>query len=301
MSLLSTLRTLVEEPPPAFAFEISAAGIAYSIQGTRKSPPTGIQFHPFHQDVLAVSPVVDNVLLPDVLGRHFMELAPLNGGRKRREAALILPDYSTRISVLDFDTFPSNRAEQLPLIRFRMKKTVPFDLDEAALSFQVRERRATKKMEVLVAAASVGIVAKYEAPLRAAGLQAGFTPPSMLAAMDLLPIDGFHLAAKLSGTALTIAVCEGRQPRLLRCVELPELNMHEVMAVLYPTVAYAEDELPERPKVLYAAGFGDETQNLRSQCEGDLGLTVEPMRSPWGNAGEHNAGLMGFLKAQGAA
>ncbi|MBK5295320.1 MAG: hypothetical protein JJE04_27035 [Acidobacteriia bacterium] len=301
MALLNKLRALVEEPPPAFVFEISAAGIAYSIRETRKQQPGGIQFLPFHQDVLAVSPMADNVLLPDVLQKHILELAPMNGARKRREAALILPDYCTRVTVLDFDTFPAKRIEQLPLIRFRMKKTVPFDLDEAALSYQVVEKRGSKKVDVLVAAAAVEIVAKYEAPLRAAGLQTGFITTSMLAAMDLLPKDGLHLAAKLSGSTLTVTVCEGRNPKLVRCVQLPELNMREVMTVLYPTVAYAEDELPERPKVIYLAGFGEVTQTMRLECEGELGLMVEPMRSLWGNAGESNAGLLGFLQAQEAA
>ena len=29
-------------------------------------------------------------------------------GRKRRDVALILPDYCTRIAVLDFDSFPGD-------------------------------------------------------------------------------------------------------------------------------------------------------------------------------------------------
>ena len=42
--------------------------------------------------------------------------------RKRRDVALILPDYCTRIAVLDFDNFPSDPKEQVSLVRFRLKE-----------------------------------------------------------------------------------------------------------------------------------------------------------------------------------
>ena len=38
-----------------------------------------------------------------------IEIAATNGGRKRRSAALILPDYCGRIAVLEFDAFPAAR------------------------------------------------------------------------------------------------------------------------------------------------------------------------------------------------
>ena len=61
-----------------------------------------------------------------------------NGAKKRRPAAVILPDYAARVSVLDFDSFPSSPEEQLSLVRFRVKKTIPFDIDSAAVSYWVQ-------------------------------------------------------------------------------------------------------------------------------------------------------------------
>ena len=51
---------------------------------------------------------------------------------------MILPDYAARVSVLDFDSFPSTPEEQLSLVRFRVKKTIPFDIDSAAVSYYVQ-------------------------------------------------------------------------------------------------------------------------------------------------------------------
>ncbi len=48
---------------------------------------------------------------------------------------MILPDFCTRIAVLDFDGFPADAKEQDALIRFRLKRAVPFDVESAALSY----------------------------------------------------------------------------------------------------------------------------------------------------------------------
>ena len=52
---------------------------------------------------------------------------------------LVLPDYCARVAVLDFDAFPSNPAEQLSLVRFRMKKSVPFDVEDSAISYYAQQ------------------------------------------------------------------------------------------------------------------------------------------------------------------
>jgi len=41
---------------------------------------------------------------------------------KRRGAAVILPDYAARVTVLDFDSLPSIEDEQLSLVRFRVQE-----------------------------------------------------------------------------------------------------------------------------------------------------------------------------------
>src|SRR5207237_1146934 len=70
----------------------------------------------------------------DAVMSALVRIAPPNGNR-RRPATVILPDYATRVSLLDFDSFPSSPEEQLPLVRFRVKKTIPFDIDSAAVSY----------------------------------------------------------------------------------------------------------------------------------------------------------------------
>lgn len=299
MAFLDQLRGLFDDPPPAHAFEIAPTGIAWAVRTGRRKEPPQFGFRAFSGPVLLISPMRDNVLDPAALASQVASLVPLPNNRRRRDAALILPDYCARIAVLDFESFPSEPEEQSSLVRFRMKKTVPFDLDTAAVSFH--SVKSGKKWEVVAAAASQEIVAKYEAPFRAAGYMPGFATTSMLATMDLMPKHGLNVAVKLCDRVLTVALCEARHPKLVRCVELEGSDFEEIMGVLFPTFAYAEDELKRRPERIMMCGFGDATPALREHWQGELGVPVEAMRTRWGDPGEHNAGLMGWMQAQEAA
>ncbi len=66
-------------------------------------------FMPFEPGTLVVSPVEDNIHKADAAtARAQARIAPLRPTPgKRRRAALILPDYAARVSVLDFDSLPA--------------------------------------------------------------------------------------------------------------------------------------------------------------------------------------------------
>ncbi len=291
MPIWKTIRRLLEDPPPAFVFEFSPGGIAVARHGR----PPQIGWLPLDPDVLSVSPVHDNVVRPQALLAQIRAAAPGNGNRVR-PAALILPDYSARVAVLDFDSFPSSSDEQMSLVRFRMKKTVPFDLDSAVLAYHASS--VGGRHEVVVAVAAMEIVARYEAAVRGAGLQPGLITTSMLAAVDLLRhVEGITVTAKLSGVALSVAVTDGRRLKLLRSVELPAATAGEVLELLHPTFAYVEDELGQRPRQLLLCGFGESTEDLRQRAEAELGVASGPLRSRWGTPDGTNAGLFGYLEA----
>src|SRR5215510_8370889 len=129
--MLEKLKSILQEPPPAMAFEISEAGIAAARIGARAE----LDFQPLRPGSVSVSPVRENVVDSDEFLGAVRSLAGTQAARKRKDVALILPDYSTRISVLDFDQFPKEPQEQAALIRFRLKRSVPFDVESAAMSY----------------------------------------------------------------------------------------------------------------------------------------------------------------------
>jgi type IV pilus assembly protein PilM len=290
--MLSALRSLLQDPPPAMAFEISEAGIAAARIGSRAE----LDFQPLKPGVLTVSPVKENVLDPDEFVHAVRQLAGTQAARKRRDVALILPDFSARISVLDFDHFPGDAKEQAALIRFRLKRSVPFDTESAALSY-VAQPPAGGKTDVIVVMAPLEIVSRYEAPFRTAGLDPGMVTTSSLAALELAPEEGLSVLAKLSGRVLTVLVRDKAALKLIRCLELQAASLEDVAAVLVPTFVYIEDNLGRPAEKLLLCGFGSETGDAARRLSGELGVAPETLRSPLGTPGENDAGLLGYLRS----
>src|SRR6202167_2903340 len=273
---MSALANLLQDPPPTHAFELSEEGLAFA----PVSEPARAEFSHFEPGVLLVSPLHDNIQQPQVLLDHILSLAPANGNRKRR-AAVILPDYCARVAVLDFDTFPTDLEEQQALVRFRLKKSVPFEVDTAVVSY-VEQPRSGTKVEVLAAVMSSDIVVQYEAPFRAAGFHPGLVTTSSLAALNLLKPDGITLLVKLSGRVLSVLVLQENAVNLARCIEMEGVRLEDIESVLHPTIAYVEDELKGRPKQIWLAGFGPEKEDLGPRWEKEWGVAVQAIRSRFG-------------------
>ncbi len=288
--MLDALKRLVQEPPPAMAFEISEGGIA----AARLGPNGAAEFRPLKPGVLSVSPLRENIIDAGEFAETVRALWMAHGSRKRRDVAVILPDYATRIAVLDFDQFPSDAKDQASLVRFRLKRSVPYDVEGAVLSFWA-QTGPDKKCDVLTVLAPLEIVARYEAPFRAAGMNPGLITTSTLAALELAPAEGLSVLAKLTGRVLTVVVREKSIVKLVRCVEVASQEFDDIAAVLLPTFVYVEDNLGKAADSLLLCGFGAQLDAVQRRLQNELGLAVEPLRSPLGTAGENNAGLLGYL------
>jgi type IV pilus assembly protein PilM len=290
--MLKRLKALVQEPPPSMVFEVSEAGIAAARIGSK----TEIEFRPIKEGVLSISPLRENVIDPDEFALNVRALGNAPGSRKRKDVALILPDFCTRMAVLDFDEFPSDPKEQLSLVRFRLKRSVPFDVESAAVSYYAQPT-TNKKCDVLSVVAPLEIVARYEAPFRNAGLNPGLVTNSLLSALELAPDNELSVIAKISGHVLTVAVRQKGVIKLVRCLEVPSREWDDIAAVLMPTFVYVEDNLGGRVDQLFLCGFGAQSDDAQRRVEEELAVPVEQLRSPLAVAGEHNAGLLGYLRS----
>ena len=283
----NALMRLIQDPPPDFVFELSEGGIAYTRPGATRPA-----FEPLETGVLAPSPITDNVLKPDALADAVRRIAGSAGGRKRGRAVLILPDYSARVAVLEFDNFPVDPREQLALVRFRMKRSVPFDVESAVVSFHPQGAKGKAK-EVIVVAAALEIVARYEAPFRAVGLHPGLVTTSAIAMIDLERRPEVSVIARMSGRVLTVVVLHAGRVKLVRTVELADTSYEEIVGVLFPTMAFVEDHFQTRPARVLFCGMDVEG------WESELGSPVEPLQSRFGTPGQFDAGLYGYLQSAG--
>jgi type IV pilus assembly protein PilM len=150
---------------------------------------------------------------------------------KERETTLVVPDAAVRVLLLDFDALPAKAAEALPVVRFRLKKLLPFDADDAVISYQVMSS-VRGMVRVLAVAIPRDVLAEYESVVRDAGFLPGAVLPSTLAAcagMD--EMDAAALLVNAGDNSVTTAIVQGGVLLLHRTVDLLAEGLHErVMA-----------------------------------------------------------------------
>jgi type IV pilus assembly protein PilM len=193
---------------------------------------------------------------------------------RTRAVTLVLPDTLVRVFVIDFDSLPAKPAEAISVVRFRLRKSVPFDVEHAGVSYQMLTESETE-CKVLAAVIPGLILAEYEASVRAAGYEPGAVLPSSLAALEAVDTMGAVLAANLSAMALTTAIVNGQDLLLYRTLDLPEdpgQRVAEIQRSIAVTAAYYEDKLGARPRQLHYAGIQKAAEFAKSI--GDTELTV---------------------------
>jgi type IV pilus assembly protein PilM len=260
---------------PLSAIEFAPEGIlAATIPPGSDSP--SYAFAPLAAGALVTGVSDANIKAQDAvveaIRKAFDQLAP-----KSRAVTVVLPDTAVRVFVLDFDTLPPKAAEAVPVLRFRLRKMVPFDVEHAALSYQVLVQ-SESAVKVLATIMPGPVLAEYEAVVRAAGYEPGVVLPSSLASLAALDSLEPILAANLSGQALTTSITSGQDLHLFRTVDLPEdpeARTAEIQRSIAVAAAYYEDKLVGRPRQLHYAGI-QKTDDF-ARLVGDPELAVVDM------------------------
>jgi type IV pilus assembly protein PilM len=196
-----------------------------------------------------------NLRAPEAVASAIREALGQVSPRSRAVTA-VLPDTVVRVFVLDFDALPAKAAEAVPVLRFRLRKMVPFDVEHAGVSYQVLSEDKTE-CRVLTAVLPGPILAEYEGAVRAAGYEPGAVLPASLAALAALDSMEAVLTANLSGLALTTCVANGEDLLLYRTLDLPEdpgVRATEIQRGIAVAAAYYEDKLGARPRRLHYTG-----------------------------------------------
>lgn len=303
MSLLDKIQGWIKEPPPDYLFEITEHGVAWA--QTRE--PAQARVHLSPDKVFDVSPSTTNLMHYEAF-RSVLPKIGNGGSLGRAKAALAIPDYASRMAVLDFEEFPTDDDQRLALVKFRLRKSVPFPIDDAKLSCSVQVgSQVQTRIEVLAVAIARPILEEYEQVVRQQGFQVGVVVPSSLAALALCPREpeGLTLFARAAGMVLSLVLLEQNHVRIVRCVDLssetePEAGITAVTTLLQQTVAYAEDELGQRVRRLVLCGFGGHAQTIGAMFQDEFGLDWESLRSRFGTVSQENAGLLGLAEQYAA-
>jgi type IV pilus assembly protein PilM len=228
---------------------------------------------------LVPSAVEANVLNPGALKTAMASIVSRLRA-KDQDVALILPDPVIRVFVQHFDEFPRSPQEAIPMLRWKLKKSIPFEADETVISYMRQPSRA-EGVDVVTALARLRIVREYEALAEDAGLNPGVVLSSSLAAISLLGDAKATLLARISGVALTTAIVRDGVLCGYRCTELPahggDITPKMLLDEIYPVAAYYQDTWGEGIGSVRLAGLGVRLPDFVPPLEAEFHCNVSSL------------------------
>ncbi len=241
---------------PSIAVEVGPEGVLAAVRSSPGEVPA-LAFAALQPGSLVPGIDEPNLRSPaaitDAIRTALENLAP-----RTRSLTLVIPDTAVRVFMMDFDSLPAKAAEVLPVLRIRLRKMVPFDVEKAGVSYQVLSETSSE-CRALIAVLPGPILQEYESAVRAAGYEPGAVLPSSLAAIAAVATDEPVLAACMTGSSLTTLIAHGQDLLLYRTLDLPTdsaQRLAEVQRDIAVAAAYFEDKLASRPKWLHYAGVG---------------------------------------------
>lgn len=266
-------------PHPPFVIEIASGYVAAARWGKVRGNLESYTIEPLGIGTIAASPVEANVTKPDAVRaalRRVLSRAPFHGG----PVALLIPDPAVRVFILPLDNLPRRADEALPLLRWRLKKSVPFDVEETVVSW-MRQKGRDGNAEVVTAVARQRIVREYEEIVEAVGGSAGVVLSSTLASLALLDERGATLLVRVSGKTMTTAIINGSNLAVFRSTEMPvDSALFEPKVMLdeiYPAVAYYQDTWGGTVDRARLVGFGGREDVFRRALVGELKISAGPL------------------------
>lgn len=287
-------------PHPLTACEIAAGYIAAARWSRAGSTIESFAVEPLPVGAVKPSAVETNISNPAQI-RAAVEKVLTGVHAKTRDLALFLPDPVIRVFVLHFDVFPRSVNEAVPLLRWRLKKSVPFESDETVISY-MRQAPRDQGVDVVTALARLRVVREYEQLLESLGVSPGVVMSSTLAALPLLNDRKAALLARVSGRAMTAAIVREGILCGYRCVDLPaeeaEITPQALLDEIYPLAAYYQDSWHEGITMVGLAGLAGRIDEFREPLERELHCPVGGLLSAAASEGHISAELRPLVERE---
>jgi type IV pilus assembly protein PilM len=263
--------------------------------------------HGIGLDACAASELAPGSVVPDLVEnnlrqrgavRNGIESALGSVGGRSKDVIAIVPDAAVRVMLVEFDTLPSDQQEALGVVRFRLKKSLPFDVDKAKVSYHAQ--KLGDEVRVVAAVALGTVIEDYEAAFRDAGFNPGVVLPSTLAALGAAEGKKPTLVVKVDAHTTSIAILNEDRLQLFRTLENTRgvtISGEQLAEEVYPSVVFFQDTYHLNIEQIYVAGLpesggaapalqaqtGAEVQELVSSSQ--LGTTAGGSVPRWRMAG----------------
>jgi type IV pilus assembly protein PilM len=263
-------------------------------------------------DACAARELAPGSVVPDLVENNLRQREAVRSGieeslgsvaGRSRDVIAIVPDAAVRVMLVEFDTLPSDHEEALGVVRFRLKKSLPFDVEKAKVSYHAQ--KVNDEVRVVAAVALGSVIEDYETAFRDAGFNPGVVLPSTLAAIGAANAKKPTLVIKVDAHTTSIAILSDDQLQLFRTLENARgvtINGEQLAEEVYPSVVFFQDTYHLNIEQIYVAGLpesGGAAPALKAQTGADVQELISSGQLGVASAGSvprwRMAGVVGAL------
>ena len=277
-------------PPPDAAVEIAPERVSAAALVARGSRGTGLAVQAYAVESLPPGAIAASLASHNIADRQAVTAAvrAVFGRLDTRVArvALIIPDVAAKVSLIRFDQVPARRDDLDHLVRWQVKKSVPFAVDDACVSYTPSARGADGSGEFVVVLARRDIVEEYERVCADAGAYAGLVDLATFSVLNLVlastgaPASDW-LVVHVRPEYTSIAIVRG--PDVIFFRNRPAGEEESLADLVHQTVMYYQDRLSGQGFARVLLGGSERSPGAidvaRRSLEERLDTVVEPIDS----------------------
>ena len=282
---MSLLGSWLASPAPDAAIEVAPDRISAAVVAFRDGKPT-VAAH-------ATEPLPAGVVVPSFTANNIADRAAAGAAMRRlidrlpsrtKRVALVLPDSAAKVSLVRFDQMPSRRDDLDQLVRWQVRKSLPFSADDAAVTYTPGLAIGERGREYLVVVARRGIVNEYEGLCSTVGLQAGLVDVATLSLLNMFlsagaAPSGDWLLVHVRADSASVAIMRGEDVVFYRNRE--EGGQESLGDLVHQTTMYYQDRLSgsgfSRVLVSGVGRYPGAVESVKRSVQEHLGLTVVPV------------------------
>jgi type IV pilus assembly protein PilM len=291
------LPSFLQQAPPGVAVDLSPGRVAV-VRIERRGGTVALAGHGVEtlpagaiSGALGAPNIADLPLVAAAIGR-----AAAAAGVRPSRVCLVVPDSIARVSIVRFEAVPERAADLDELIKWQVKKTTPFPIDDAVISHTSGASGASGH-EFIVTVARRDVIAQYEQACDLAGAHAGVVDLSTFNVVNAVlgmgrPVAGDWLLVHAAATYVSLAVL--RDGHLIFYRTRGEESEGSVADLVHQTTMFYEDRLQGRQfaRVLLAGGStAAGADQLRQELSARLSLEVSAV-DPFQAAAPADRGAM---------
>jgi type IV pilus assembly protein PilM len=283
---MSLLSSWLASPPPDAAIEIAPEAVSVATLASRGRDAV-VQGY-------AMAPLRPGAVVPSLTGHNVLDRAAVveairaacdQAGTRPRRAALVLPDLAVRVSIVRFEEVPPKAEDLEQLIRWQVKKSSPFPIDDARVSYATGQR-SDHGQEFVVLVARREVIAEYEAVCTDLNIHPGLVDVSTLSVVNLVlgsgaPPEGDWLVVHMRPDYTSLAIMRGTHLVFFR--NRTEGEEDQLADVVHQSTMYYQDRLDGKgfSRVLFGGAGREpgEAARLAAELEARLGVRMEPIEA----------------------